>query len=170
MSATIIDPPTTVQVMLDGESRWNIANHSGTVDTPNKGPILLNEEKPHITIIYDEQQVLEGAINNIYILQVTQVPDYSNYATRRRRDENVKLSVTTKAGTRPDVLAKFQEARRIFETLSISIGSMIMPTGYNNCFSQVWVTNIREQSDTVKNHHQIAMDVELRHIGVVLAT
>ncbi len=167
---TVVDPPITILVALDEGDRWDTSNHSGIVATPRLGNITLDTTKPNIQIIYDFKQIQQGQTNNIFILETSDVTDFSKYATRRRYDHPIRLSVIIAQANRPNLLAKYAEARRILETLSTTIGAMILPSGYTNCFNQLWILSKRDNSDQGDNLHMITMDVELKSFGVVVAT
>lgn len=167
---SIVDPPTTVEVILDQGSRWQTANHSGNVEAPHLGTVALNSTKPQIVIIYDYKLSLQGAINTIFLLEITDIFNYSEYHQKKRYDSDVRIDVICKHGTRPDVLAISQEAKRVIETVSTSIGDISLPNGYNNCFSQIWVLRKRDESDKAGNLHMIVYEIVLRHIAIELAT
>lgn len=169
MSATIVDGPTTVEVILDQGSRWLTANHTGNIEAPHLGTIALNSTKPQIVIIYDYKQSLKGAINTIFLLEITDIFNYSNYSQKKRYDSDVRIDVICKHADRPNVLAISQEAKRVIETVSTSIGNVTLPSGYNNCFSQIWVLRKRDESDKSGNLHMIVYEIVLKHIGVALA-
>lgn len=167
---TVVDPPITILVALDEGDRWDTSNHTGIVATPNMGNITLDTTKPNIQIIYDFKQIQQGQTNNIFILETSDVTDFSQYSQRKRYNHPIKLSVTIAQANRPNVLAKYWEARRILETLSTTIGAMSLPLGYTNCFDELWVLGKRDNSDQGDNLHMITMDIELKSYGVVLAT
>lgn len=169
MSAVIIDGPTTIQVALDQGGRWLTANHTGTIAAPNLGNVVLDTTKPDITIIYDYKQAIKGALNTIFILEISDVVDYTRFAVRNRKDEDVRIDLICKHGTRPDMIAIAREAERIVETLRSTIGDMTVPSGYNNCFNLMWVLRKRDESDKGDNLHMKVIEIVLQHRGLVLA-
>lgn len=169
MSATIVDSATTIQVLLDQGGRWLTANHSGTIAAPNLGNVVLDTAKPDITIIYDYKQAIKGALNTIFILEISDVDDYSRFATRNRKDADVRLDIICKHGTRPDMLAISQEAERIIQTMRSEIANMTLPSGYNNCFNLLWTIRRRDESDKGDNLHMKIIEIVLQHRGLILA-
>ena len=85
MAAEIKDKPLVIKTALDAGGRWLVANHTGTY-TDALGAQILNIVKPTIQIIYDTKQVLQGATNNLYILQTADRNDLVPYDTGNRKE------------------------------------------------------------------------------------
>ncbi len=168
MAASIKDKPFVIKTALDDGSRWNTANHTGTY-TNDIGSGTLNTTKPIIRVIYDHKIALQGATNNIFVLQISDVNDLEPYDTGNRKDENGRMKVIIRASSRPDMIARLREAERILETLRTTIGDVVMPSGYTNCFNQVWIINREDRSNEDNNFHYGELDVEVKSIGVALA-
>lgn len=169
MSASIKDKPFVIKTALDDDGRWNTANHTGTYTNDIDTDKALNETKPTIRVIYDAKVALQGATNNIFVFQVSDISDFIPYNTGNRKDENGRMRVIVRAASRPDMITRLREAERILETLRTTIGDITMPSGYVNCFNQVWVINRTDRSDEANKFHYGELDVEVRSIGVALA-
>ncbi len=169
MAASIKDKPLVIKTALDDGDRWATSNHTGTYTNDLVTDKALNETKPTIRVIYDLKIALQGATNHIFIFQVSDLNDLIPYATGNRKDENGRMRVIIRAATRPDMLTRLREAERILETLRTTIGNITMPSGYVNCFNQVWILNRIDRSDEDRKFHYGELDVDVRSIGVVLA-
>lgn len=169
MAASIKDKPLVIKTALDDGGRWLVANHTGTYTDALGTDTPLNIVKPKIQIIYDEKQVLLGATNNIFILQTADRNDLIPYSTGNRKDEYFRGKIIVRASTRPDMLTRLREAERILETLRTTIGDITMPSGFINCFNQVWILDRRDRSQEANKWHHGELDVEARSIGVALA-
>lgn len=168
MSASIKDKPLVIKTALDDGGRWDTSNHTGTYSN-DLGSGTLNTEKPTIRVIYDLKRALQGATNHIFVYQVTDLNDLAPYSTGNRKDENGRMRVIVRASSRPDMLARLREAERILETLRTTIGDITMPSGYINCFNQVWILSRNDRSDEDNKFHYGELDVEVRSIGVQMA-
>ena len=168
-AASIKDKPFVIKTALDDGSRWNTDNHTGTYTNDIDTNKALNETKPKIRVIYDAKIALQGATNHIFIFQVSDINDLAPYHTGNRKDENGRMRVIIKAATRQDMLTRLREAERILETLRTTIGDITMPSGYVNCFNQIWILNRTDRSDEGGKWHYGELDIDVRSIGVVLA-
>jgi len=169
MSASIKDKPFIIKTALDDGSRWDTSNHTGTYTNDISTTVALNTTKPTIRVIYDGKVALQGATNHIFVLQVSDINDLIPYDTGNRKDENGRMKVIVRATTRPDMLARLREAERILETLRTTIGDITMPSGYVNCFNQVWIIDRTDRSDENNQFHYGELNVEVRSIGVAMA-
>ncbi len=169
MSASIKDKPFVIKTALDDGDRWTVENHSGTYTNDIVTDQALNIVKPTIRVIYDAKIALQGATNHIFVLQTTDLNDFNPYQTGNRKDENGRMKVIVRAASRADMLTRLREAERILETLRTTIGDITMPSGYVNCFNQVWVLDRKDRSDEKAKFHYGELDVEVKSIGVALA-
>lgn len=169
MSASIKDKPFVIKTALDDGGRWKVANHTGTYTNDIVTDEALNGTKPTIRVIYDAKIALQGATNNIFVLQITDLNDLIPYETGNRKDENGRMKVIIRAASRPDMLTRLREGERILETLRTTIGDITMPSGYVNCFNQVWIRSRTDRSDEDNKFHYGELDVEVKSIGVAMA-
>lgn len=169
MSASIKDKPFVIKTALDDGGRWQVANHTGTYTNDIVTDEALNIVKPTIRVIYDAKIALRGATNHIFVLQVSDVNDLIPYDTGNRKDENGRMKVIIRAASRADMLARLREAERILESLRTTIGDITMPSGYVNCFNQIWILNRTDRSDENNKWHYGELDIDVRSIGVALA-
>lgn len=169
MSASIKDKPFVIKTALDDGGRWQVANHTGTYSNDIVTNQALNIVKPTIRVIYDAKIALQGATNHIFVLQVSDINDFNPYQTGSRKNENGRMKVIVRAASRADMLTRLREAERILETLRTTIGNITMPSGYVNCFNQVWILNRTDRSDENNKWHYGELDIDVRSIGVAMA-
>lgn len=169
MSALIKDKPFVIKTALDDGGRWQVANHTGTYTNDIVTDQALNIVKPTIRVIYDAKIALQGATNNIFVLQISDNNDLTLYDTGNRKDENGRMKVIIRAASRADMLARLREAERILESLRTTIGDITMPSGYDNCFNQIWILSRTDRSDENNKWHYGELDIDVRSIGVALA-
>ena len=166
---TVVDGPETIAHILRDDNRWDTSNHSGTIET-NSGTFDLNTTRPTVMIIQDLKEAVAGSTNNIYIHEISDTFDYTEYHTRKGYDGRIRLAILIRGTTRPDTLARYHEVKRILGGLATSIGQVTLPTGYTNCFNHLWVLGKQDRSDNINNFHMISLDMELVSIRIVLGT